>query len=278
MPELPEVETSRRGIEPHILGAKIRSLVIRQHRLRWPVPGSLPDKIGGKKLIAVDRRGKYLLLTFAGNDTANKTDSVIIHLGMSGSLRICTKATPVEKHDHVDFIFSNNKVLRLRDPRKFGCVLWTDKPPEQHKLLSKLGPEPLDDEFNADYLYHASRKRSCSVKSFIMNSHIVVGVGNIYASESLFLAGINPKRKAGSLSKPRYEKLVQAIRTILNAAIEQGGTTLRDFTRANGQPGYFEQQLHVYGRAGSACDVCGELIRQFSQQQRSTYYCGHCQK
>ena len=272
MPELPEVETSRRGIEPHILGKTIRAVIIRERRLRWPIPGTLPQKIQGQKLRCIERRGKYLLLSFGD------CGSVILHLGMSGSLRICSKTAAADKHDHIDFVFSNNKILRLRDPRKFGCVLWTDKPVERHRLLLKLGPEPLGDDFSGYYLHRASRKRSCSIKSFIMNSHIVVGIGNIYASESLFLAGINPKRKAGSLSKQRCDKLVLAVRTILLAAIDQGGTTLRDFTRENGQPGYFTQQLRVYGRNGEACDTCGNAIRQLTQQQRSTYYCTRCQK
>jgi len=262
MPELPEVETSRRGIEPHILNKKIKDVIIRQHKLRWPIPKSLPAKITSHKLTQVARRGKYLLLDF------DQAGTVIIHLGMSGSLRICTISTPAEKHDHVDFIFSNKKVLRLTDPRKFGCVLWTNQSIEKHKLISKLGPEPLTDEFNADYLYAQSRKRNCSIKAFIMNSQIVVGVGNIYASESLFMAGINPIRKAGSLSKPRCEKLVIAIKKILKAAIKQGGTTLRDFTREDGQPGYFAQKLQVYGRADQACPLCGKTIKQISQQNR----------
>lgn len=275
MPELPEVETSRRGIEPHILGKTIKDVVIREHRLRWPIPKSLPDKIRKLRLTQVDRRGKYLLLHF-GEDAASGT--VIIHLGMSGSLRICPMSIPAEKHDHIDFVFSNNKILRLKDPRKFGCVLWTNKPVDQHKLLSKLGPEPLDDAFSSDYFYKKSRKRTCSIKAFIMNSHTVVGVGNIYASESLFIAGINPKRKAGSLSRARAEKLVAAIKQILLDAIEQGGTTLRDFTREDGQPGYFSQKLFVYGKSGEPCARCGKPIKQITQQQRSTFYCTSCQK
>ncbi|MDH3342364.1 MAG: bifunctional DNA-formamidopyrimidine glycosylase/DNA-(apurinic or apyrimidinic site) lyase [Gammaproteobacteria bacterium] len=272
MPELPEVETSRRGIEPHILNKKIKHVVIRQYQLRWPIPKNLASILTDLKLSQVARRGKYLLLHFGTSGT------VIIHLGMSGSLRICTPSTPAGKHDHIDFVFSNNKVLRLTDPRKFGCVLWTKLPVDDHKLISKLGPEPLNDEFNADYLYAQSRKRTCSIKTFIMNSHVVVGVGNIYASESLFMAGINPNRKAGSLSRPRCEKLVIAIKKILELAIQQGGTTLRDFTREHGQPGYFAQQLQVYGRANEPCSSCGKLIKQISQQNRSTFYCTACQK
>ena len=272
MPELPEVETSRRGIEPHILNKKINSVVIRQHKLRWPIPKSLPDKIKNHKLMQLTRRGKYLLLDFGNAGT------VIIHLGMSGSLRICTPSRKAEKHDHIDFVFSNKKILRLTDPRKFGCVLWTKQSIEKHKLLSKLGPEPLTDKFNTEYLYAQSRNRNCSIKALIMNSHVVVGVGNIYACESLFMAGINPNRKAGNLSRPRCEKLVIAIKEILDAAIKRGGTTLRDFTRENGQPGYFSQQLQVYGRANEACPKCGKIIKQINQQNRSTFYCTHCQK
>lgn len=272
MPELPEVETTCRGIAPHITGKKIKSVIIREHRLRWPIPKSLPETLLNKTITCVARRGKYLLLE-AGN-----SGTIIIHLGMSGSLRVCTDKNPAEKHDHIDFIFSNKKTLRFKDPRKFGCVLWTDKPTEQHKLIAKLGPEPLHDEFNGTYLHGISRKRTCSIKAFIMNSHIVVGVGNIYASESLFLAGINPIRKAGSVSLKRYEKLAHSIKQVLSAAIKQGGTTLKDFTRENGQPGYFAQKLLVYGRCDEPCKNCGKAIKQINQQQRSSYYCCHCQK
>lgn len=271
MPELPEVETTRRGIEPHLNRQTIKAIVIRQRALRWPVPKQLEQKARNQKIQSVDRRGKYLLLRL-------ETGTVIIHLGMSGSLRICTAATPVEKHDHVDFIFGNNKVLRLRDPRKFGAVLWTAGNPEKHKLLSSLGPEPLDDSFDGDYLFEHSRKRSASIKSLIMNSHIVVGVGNIYACESLFLAAINPKRKSGSLSLARCKKLAAAIKQVLAESITQGGTTLRDFIRENGKPGYFSQQLFVYGKAGEPCAKCGKPVKQIRQQQRSTFYCTHCQK
>jgi formamidopyrimidine-DNA glycosylase len=197
---------------------------------------------------------------------------------MSGSLRICSSDSPPDKHDHIDFVFGNKQVLRLRDPRKFGAVLWTSQDPEKHKLLSSLGPEPLEDGFNAAYLYESTRKRSASIKSLIMNSRIVVGVGNIYACESLFLAGINPKRKAGSVSQVRCEKLVTAIKQVLSDSITQGGTTLRDFIRENGQPGYFTLKLNVYGKAGKPCPKCGKPIKRVTQQQRSTFYCTHCQR
>ncbi len=272
MPELPEVETSRRGIEPHILNKKIKKVIIREHKLRWPIPKSLPEKIANKKLVEISRRGKYLLLSF------DHTSTVIIHLGMSGSLRICSPSTAAGKHDHIDFIFKNGKVLRLNDPRKFGCVLWTKHDINKHRLISKLGAEPLTETFNTEYLYQLSRKRRCSIKAFIMNSHIVVGVGNIYASESLFIAGINPLRKAGSLSRLRCERLVIAIKKILVAAIEQGGTTLRDFVHEDGQPGYFSQQLNVYGRKDDACIQCKKPVKQIEQQNRSTFYCTTCQK
>jgi len=271
MPELPEVETTRRGIEPHIKHQTINDVVVRNHALRWPIPKQLRQKIRKQKIQSVDRRGKYLLLRL-------DTGTVIIHLGMSGSLRICTTNTAAEKHDHVDFLFNNNKTLRLRDPRKFGAVLWTEKDPEKHKLLYSLGPEPLEDSFNDRYLFDQTRKRSASIKSLIMNSHIVVGVGNIYACESLFLSGINPKRKAGSLSLARCNKLVSAIKKVLAQSITQGGTTLRDFIRENGEPGYFAQKLLVYGRAGEPCAKCGNPIKQITQQQRSTFYCTRCQK
>ncbi len=271
MPELPEVETTRRGIEPHVNHHVINDLIVRNRALRWPVPGRLRSKIGGQRIHAVDRRGKYILLRF-------ETGTVIIHLGMSGSLRVCPPDTPVRKHDHVDFVLDNGLSLRLHDPRRFGAVLWTDSPPDQHKLLASLGPEPLLEGFNAAYLHEQSRKRSASIKSVIMNSHIVVGVGNIYACESLFLAGINPKRKAGTLSMARCEKLVAAIKQVLTESITQGGTTLRDYIRENGQPGYFALKLHVYGKAGEPCPQCGNPVRQIRQQQRSTFYCTHCQR
>lgn len=271
MPELPEVETSRRGIEPHLHKRTITGITIRQHKLRWPIPKNLPALAKGQKIREVCRRAKYIYLKLDNG-------SIIIHLGMSGSLRICTSKTPPEKHDHIDITVSSKKILRLRDPRKFGCVLWTAGDIELHKLIRSLGPEPLDNVFTAEYLHGKAKKRSCSIKSFIMNSHMVVGVGNIYASESLFKAGINPKRKAGSVSLARYEKLVEAIKKTLRDSIEQGGTTLKDFTSEDGQPGYFAQKLLVYGRAGEACSVCGKPVKQITQQARSTFYCSQCQR
>jgi len=271
MPELPEVETTCRGITPHILNHTIKNVVIRNHKLRWPIPRNLPEKTIGQAVNDITRRGKYLLIHL-------NNGTIIMHLGMSGSLRICNLNTTPEKHDHIDFIFDNNKLLRLRDPRRFGAVLWTQKPAFQHKLLKSLGPEPLSDNFNDEYLHQISRKRTCSIKALIMNSHIVTGVGNIYACESLFLAGINPKRKAGTLTIARCTKLVNAVKEILESAIKLGGTTLKDFTRENGQPGYFSNKLNVYGNTNNACPNCSKQITQINQQGRSTFYCTTCQK
>jgi len=270
MPELPEVETTLRGIEPHILGEKIIDVIIRNRSLRWPIPATLKKNLQQQILKQINRRGKYLLLV-TDNGTA------ILHLGMSGSLRINDSGTAAEKHDHVDIVFENNKILRFRDPRRFGCLLWTSKPVEQHKLISVMGPEPLSDSFNGDYLFNKSRGKKSTVKSFIMDSKIVTGVGNIYASESLFSAGILPTRQAGRVSNARYQLLAQSIKDVLEDAISQGGTTLKDFTREDGQPGYFKQSLKVYDRAGQDCIICGNTIKQKTLNQRSTYYCSHCQ-
>ncbi len=271
MPELPEVETTRRGITPHIGGQQISDVIVRHKQLRWPVPRGLKGKLLGHKINNVSRRAKYLLLRF-------EHGTLILHLGMSGSLRIIEAKTPAEKHDHFDLVFENGKALRLTDPRRFGAILWTKEEPEAHELIVHLGPEPLSDDLNTDYLYQLSRRRKCSIKQFIMDGKVVVGVGNIYASESLFLAGINPKSIAGKVGKARYEKLVVAIKQVLTAAIEQGGTTLRDFVGGDGKPGYFAQQLNVYARDGEACNHCGGKVKQFIQGQRSTYYCPKCQR
>jgi len=270
MPELPEVETTRRGIKPHIQDQRVTKLIVRQPKLRWPIPLSLHD-IEGQKIRSVKRRGKYLLL---------ETDcgTALLHLGMSGSLRVVEAGSAHEKHDHVDIEFTNNKAIRLRDPRRFGAVLWTVDDPLQHKLIRSLGPEPLSDDFNADYLYKKSRGRTVSIKQFIMNGHMVVGVGNIYACESLFKAGISPKKSAGKVSKKRYETFVAKIKEVLAHAIEQGGTTLKDFVQAEGTPGYFQQQLNVYGRTDEECLVCGLLVKKITQGQRSTFYCAKCQR
>lgn len=283
MPELPEVETTRRGIAPHIIGRQVKQVIVRQPRLRWSVPARLKAALPGQTVQDVTRRGKYLLLhTEAG--------AVILHLGMSGSLRLVASDEPVGKHDHVDIVFNHGRSLRLRDPRRFGAVLWTTRSPLQHALIKSLGPEPLGADFGADYLYQRSRGRKLAIKAFIMDSKVVVGVGNIYVNEALFAAGIRPDRAAGRISKARYKRLVGAIKQVLTAAIAEGGTTLRDFIDGEGRPGYFGQKLCVYGRAGEPCVRCskgnsmkngekiGTRIRLTRQGQRATYFCAHCQR
>lgn len=271
MPELPEVETTRSGIAPHLVGQSVIEVKVYQRKLRQPVTAGLAAALKGESIIAVERRGKYLLM---------KSDSgtVIIHLGMSGNLRLVDNATPLEKHDHVEFLLGSGQSLRFRDPRRFGVVVWTRQDPLQHPLIIKLGVEPLEDEFDGDYLYQIARQRSVAIKQLIMNGQVVVGVGNIYASESLFRAGIHPARAAKRISRARCERLVAAIKSVLAEAIEQGGTTLRDFYNGAGEPGYFKQRLQVYGRGGEACVTCGAAIRQMVQGQRSTWYCGRCQR
>lgn len=271
MPELPEVETTRRGIAPHILNQEIEGVTLRQRKLRWPIPAKLPALIEGRKIKSVRRRAKYLLLELDNG-------TLLMHLGMSGSLRIVDGSAPPQKHDHVDFQFANGRVLRFRDPRKFGCILWLDDAPEKHPLLKDLGPEPLSEEFNADMLSRLSRNRKAAVKTFIMDGHVVVGVGNIYANEALFRAGIRPSREAGKVSGERYGLLVGAIKEVLEEAISVGGTTLRDFLGGDGEPGYFKQSLAVYGRAGLPCIRCGSLLKEVRLGQRSTVYCGKCQR
>ena len=271
MPELPEVETTRRGIAPHIEGMTVSDVIVRHQQLRWPVPRGLKTKLVGHKVKSVSRRAKYLLLAFDHG-------TLVLHLGMSGSLRIIDGSLPAEKHDHLDIVFANGKALRLTDPRRFGAVLWTRGDPQQHELIAHLGPEPLSEAFTGDHLFQRSRGRKSTIKQFIMDGKIVVGVGNIYASESLFLAGINPKRLAGKVSRERYGKLAGAIKQVLAAAIKQGGTTLRDFVGGDGKPGYFAQQLNVYAREGKPCRVCGTPIKQLVLGQRSTCYCPQCQR
>jgi len=270
MPELPEVETTCRGIAPHIIGQTITQVDIYQRQLRWPIPPAI-DALTGAVVQNVSRRGKYILMHVPRGEA-------IIHLGMSGSLRVVEPEQTRRKHDHVEWIMQNNIVLRLHDPRRFGCVMWHDAHTEPHPLLSKLGPEPLGNEFTADYLFEATRKRKTAIKIFIMNSSIVVGVGNIYASESLFMAGIRPGRAAGRITRDDAARLVQSIRTVLERSIKQGGTTLRDFVNSDGAPGYFKQQLLAYGRAGEPCRSCNTLIKQKIMGQRSTFYCPTCQR
>ena len=270
MPELPEVETTRRGIAPHISGQRVSRVIVRNPNLRWPVSKRLATELTGQVIHSVTRRAKYLLLdTDAG--------TAILHLGMSGSLKIIAATEPPRKHDHVDIVFGKS-ALRLTDPRRFGSLHWTRRPAMQHRLISSLGCEPLGEEFNGDYLYLRSRKRKVAVKQFIMNSHIVVGIGNIYASEALYMAGIRPTRAAGSISRNKYRLLAEVIREVLNDAIDQGGTTLRDFVNGDGKPGYFSQYLNVYGKAGEPCISCRVPIREMRQGQRSSFYCPKCQK
>jgi formamidopyrimidine-DNA glycosylase len=270
MPELPEVETTRRGISPHLVGQHVTRLVIRQPQLRWPIPAKLIRTLPGLRIETIERRAKYLLVNTAAG-------SAMLHLGMSGSLRVLDTATPHGKHDHYDWLLDSGRLLRFTDPRRFGSLLW-QPPGITHKLLAGLGPEPLGEEFDGDHLWHLSRGRSAPVKTFIMDQAIVVGVGNIYAAEALFAAGIHPRRKAGSVSRARYGLLADAIRRILEYAIQRGGTTLRDFISPDGVPGYFEQELFVYGRSGEACRNCGSTVRSITLGQRSTYYCAACQR
>ena len=275
MPELPEVETTRRGIEPHIDGQKVSDMAIRQHQLRWPIPDHLPVTLKGLSVLATKRRAKYLLIELGKRNTLVGT--LIIHLGMSGSLRILH--APFEqpaKHEHFDLVFKK-LLLRFTDPRKFGACLWMPVN-ESLTMLDNLGPEPLDDEMDASYLFQKSRKRTLAIKTFIMDQKVVVGVGNIYASECLFLSGINPKKAAGKISKAQYSKLVAAIKEVLTKAIQDGGTTLKDFVGGDGKPGYFAQQLRVYGRKDQPCINCQKTIKQITQGQRSTFFCASCQK
>ena len=272
MPELPEVETTLRGIAPHLNGRTVAEVRVRERRLRWPVPRHLPATLSGQTIIGLARRAKYLLLRVP-------TGTVIFHLGMSGSMRIVDRAEPAAAHDHVDIVLVGGAALRFRDPRRFGCILWRrGSDPSGHRLLRHLGPEPLAPEFDGDYLYRCSRRRSLAVKSFIMDSKVVVGVGNIYASEALHRSGIHPLRGAGRISRERYRRLARSIRSTLNEAIMAGGTTLRDFTNSEGNPGYFEQSLQVYGCAGKSCRRCGNTIRQRVINQRASYYCVRCQR
>ncbi len=272
MPELPEVETARRGIAPHVVHRVVTSVQVRERRLRWPVPRGLEKKLAGRKVKAVSRRAKYLFLEFS--DCA-----LMIHLGMSGSLRIVTHdPLPPQPHDHVDIVFDDGAILRYRDPRRFGSIHFIGKNRSEHPLLARLGPEPLSDDFDGRRLYTLSRKRQAAVKNFIMDASVVVGVGNIYACESLFKAGVRPSRPAGKISAQRYEALAQSIKTTLGDAIVAGGTTLRDFVNADGQAGYFSQKLDVYGREGEPCvGHCGATIRRQVIGQRSTFYCVRCQ-
>lgn len=270
MPELPEVETIMNGLKPHIEQAVIQEVVIRQHQLRWPIPSTLNHDLSQKQIGFLSRRGKYLLIPV-------DTGTLVVHLGMSGSLRIVPNKTPFNRHDHVDIIFSNNTLLRYTDPRRFGAVLWTNDEVYQHPLLKSLGVEPLTHHFTADYLQQNALGRRIAIKSFIMDSKIVVGIGNIYAAEALFMATIHPTTPAGLLTQTQYQKLVTAIKQVLTLAIQQGGTTIKDFVNSQGKPGYFTQQLSVYGRAGLPCRQCQTILSGFQLGQRNTVFCPKCQ-
>jgi formamidopyrimidine-DNA glycosylase len=269
MPELPEVETTRRGIEPYLTGQTVRDVIVRESRLRWGVPPNLADTLRGLVVLHVRRRAKYLLIGF-------ETGTLIIHLGMSGSLRVVDDTLPPQKHDHIDFVLAD-RVLRYRDPRRFGAVLWHFGPIELHPLLSKLGPEPLGPAFDGETLFRASRGKRTAIKLLIMNNSVVVGVGNIYANEALYEAGIHPARSAGALARAECDRLAAAIRDILARAIVAGGSTLRDFVDVEGKPGYFQQTYHVYGRTEEPCTRCGTPIAHLRLGQRSTFYCPRCQ-
>jgi formamidopyrimidine-DNA glycosylase len=271
VPELPEVETIRRGIEAHVSGQIVAGVEVRQPRLRWRVPPGLSRKLKDARIDRIDRRGKYLLFR-------TSSGTVIVHLGMSGSLRVVGDGTPPQPHDHVDLRLGNGLTLRLRDPRRFGAVLWTRSDPLRHPLLAQLGPEPLSDGFDGAWLRQKANGRRAAVKTLIMNSRVVVGIGNIYASEALFLAGIHPARRAGRISARRFDRLAEAMKRVLQEALTQGGTTLRDFVNGNGEPGYFAQFLRVYGREGEPCINCGAPVRARVLAQRASYFCPRCQR
>ena len=270
MPELPEVETTRRGLLPHVIGREIARVEVREPRLRWPVAKQLPRALARMRIDSLERRGKYLLF-------GTEAGTLLVHLGMSGSLRYLAAPAPPGTHDHIDVHFDGGGALRFNDPRRFGSFMLTTAP-SAHPLLRNLGPEPLGDEFDADYLWHASRNRRVAIKQHVMNGRIVVGVGNIYASEALFRAGIHPRRLAGRISRARFEPLVSSIRDVLRDAIDEGGTTLRNFVGGDGKPGYFGGSLRVYDRDGSPCVNCGTAIERRVLGQRATFYCPRCQR
>jgi len=270
MPELPEVETTRRGIAPHLVGHQIEQICIRQAQLRWPISADLAKQATHHVIDAVSRRGKYLLIRMPHG-------SIILHLGMTGNLAIVALDKAPGKHDHVDFVLNNGSVLRFRDPRRFGSIHWSDAP-EAHRLIASMGPEPLGPDFTGQYLYEQAKNRACAVKNFIMDGKVVVGVGNIYANEALFKAGIRPSRAAGRISLARYCALVGHIQATLEEAIDAGGSTLKDFYHSDGKPGYFQFQHLVYQKAGTLCPVCGAVIAQVVIGQRSSFFCAQCQR
>ena len=270
MPELPEVETTRRGIEPLVRNKVVDRVLVHNGSLRWPIPEDLDAILAGQRISSVNRRAKYLLLSL-------ERGTLIIHLGMTGHLRVCRSVAERRKHDHLELVFTDQSILRFNDSRRFGAVFWTDKDPLQHERLAALGPEPLSEAFSADYLFRTSRRRQIAVKPFIMDAGTVVGVGNIYASEALFRAGISPRKPAGRVPRSAYARLVQSIQEVLVEAIDAGGTTIRDFADSEGRPGYFRHELRVYGRTEQPCVKCHAPIRQIRLGQRSTYFCPVCQ-
>ena len=271
MPELPEVETTRRGIQPHLEGRRIDAVIVRERRLRWRLPPGFEGSLRQRTVAGVSRRAKYLLIDLAGG-------TLLIHLGMSGSLRILPREQPPDRHDHVDLLLDDGAVLRYHDPRRFGSLHWLPDNLPAHPLLEGLGPEPLSTAFDGNYLHARAQGRRVAIKPFIMNQGIVVGVGNIYAAEALFRAGIHPRRPAGRISLARCATLTRAVKAILEEAIEDGGTTLKDFVAEDGRPGYFKQRLQVYGRSGQPCMACGRPLRALRLGQRSTVYCPGCQR
>jgi formamidopyrimidine-DNA glycosylase len=269
MPELPEVEVCRLGITPHIAGQKVAHVVVRNAKLRWPIPDEVHSVVG-QTLEKIERRSKYLLLRFSSG-------TMLLHLGMSGSVRILEEHIPAAKHDHFEMLFDNDKMLRLNDPRRFGAVLWFPEHHDLQGLLTKLGPEPLTDDFTYGHLFTKAGNRKVPIKTFLMDNHVVVGVGNIYANEALFIASIHPATLVNSISEEKFNELTDIIKQVLAAAIEQGGTTLKDFTQADGKPGYFAQKLFVYGRAGEKCDGCQTVLAEIRQSNRSSVFCPQCQ-
>ena len=271
MPELPEVETTRRGLEPLLVGRTVRAVRVHNRALRWPVPHGLGKSVTGRRFMAIGRRSKYLLL-------AVDHGTLIIHLGMTGHLRVVPDNEPRKTHDHVELLLDDGRSLRFNDSRRFGAMLWTADNPLNHPLLAGLGPEPFSECFTVEYLAARAKGRVVAIKPFLMDAKVVVGVGNIYASESLFRAGIDPRRAAGNVSRTAFGRLVTVVREVLQEAIAAGGTTIRDFANSDGEPGYFRISLKVYGREGEPCTTCGAPVRQVRLGQRSTYFCGRCQK
>jgi formamidopyrimidine-DNA glycosylase len=271
MPELPEVEITRRGLAARLIGQRVIAAVVRDRRLRWPVPPQLEAQLVGATVAGIERRAKYLLFDF-------RHGYLLAHLGMSGSLRLVPLDAPVKKHDHFDLVFENELIMRLTDPRRFGALLWLGSEPDKHPLLAGLGIEPLGDALDAQWLYAATREAKIALKLWLMDGHRITGIGNIYANEALFRAGVRPTRRAGTLTRKQSEMLVPAIREILNKAILAGGSTLRNFVGSDGNPGYFQQQYMVYGRAGEACRICGTPIKTVRQSGRATFYCPACQR